>query len=89
MALPRIRDDLVVADFDTELVVLVPSTRRAHLLEPMMALVFDSCRSRHTFEALVGELSSASGESEQEMIRWVTGAVATLERAGVVTRDAG
>lgn len=43
MSLPAIDAAVVVADFDTELVVLVPSRRKAHLLEPMWALLFDSC----------------------------------------------
>ncbi len=44
-ALPGVLAEVEVADFETELVVLVPSRRLAHHLEPVWALVFDSCRA--------------------------------------------
>ena len=60
MRLPAIDESVVVADFDTELVVLVPAERKAHLLEPMWALLFDSCRRGDELDDLVAELADAT-----------------------------
>ena len=84
-SLPTVASDVVVADFGSELVVLVPSRRRAHLLEPIWSLLFDSCRLGHATEDLCAELIRATRWSEEETLQWLNRAVSELERSGVVS----
>ncbi len=88
-ALPDIAPTVVVADFDVELVVLVPERRRAHHLTPMWAVLFDSCRAGHSVERVVDDMSHASGWSEAEVRRWVIEATESFERSGIVVTPAG
>lgn len=76
--LPQVAEGLEVADFETELVVLVPQRRMVHLLEPDAALVFDSCRRGDSTEVLVAELAEASGREPADVAAWVDGALAEL-----------
>jgi hypothetical protein len=81
--LPAIDTSVVVADFDTELVVLVPGRRKAHLLEPMWALLFDSCRSGDAVDDLVSELSTATDDDPAATLTWVEQALAEFARLGI------
>jgi hypothetical protein len=81
--LPAIDESVVVADFDTELVVLVPARRKAHLLEPMWALLFDSCRRGDAVDDLVRELAGVTGDDGAVMFAWVQQALAEFTRLGI------
>jgi hypothetical protein len=81
--LPGVAAEVEVADFDTELVVLVPSRRLAHHLEPMWALVFDSCRRGDDADDLHQELVKATGWTADETSEWIGHAVAQLTALGV------
>ena len=86
MRLPAIDESVVVADFDTELVVLVPAGRKAHLLEPMWALLFDSCRRGDELDDLVAELAGATGDDPAATLAWVEQALAEFDRLRVTSR---
>ena len=85
MRLPAIDESVVVADFDTELVVLVPARRKAHLLEPMWALLFDSCRRGDDVDDLVTELAEATDDDPAATLAWVDLALAEFARLGITT----
>ena len=55
--MPRKRADVMVADFDTELVVLVPDERQAHHLDVGLSLVLDSCDGTTSTAAVVAEVA--------------------------------
>lgn len=84
MTLPVPSSDIVIADFNTELVVLVPNTRRAHHLEPMWAVLFDSCRLGHSRSEVVSDLAEANGWSRPETEDWVRRALGELAGSGIV-----
>jgi hypothetical protein len=81
--LPAIDESVVVADFDTELVVLVPGRRQAHLLEPLWALLFDSCQRGDAVDDLVSELASATDDDPAATLNWVEQALAEFARLGI------
>jgi hypothetical protein len=83
--LPAIDTSVVVADFDTELVVLVPAERKAHLLEPMWALLFDSCRRGDELDDLVAELAGATSVDDDATRAWVEQALAEFERLKITS----
>lgn len=85
--LPQVAEGLEVADFETELVVLVPQRRMVHLLEPDAALVFDSCRRGDSTEVLVAELAEASGREPADVAAWVDGALAELASKQLLAAD--
>lgn len=81
--LPLVRSEVEVADFETELVVLVPSRRRAHLLDPALALVFDSCHRGDDRVDLVAEFKR-SPAAPDDLGGWIDQVLAEFERSGVV-----
>ena len=88
MMLPATSPEVHIADFDTELVVLVPSRRRAHLLEPLVALLFDSCRSGDALGDVVVEVVEATGWDEATTETWLREALGQLEASGIVAPTA-
>ena len=78
--LPSLSPTLQVADFETELVVLVPDRRAVHLLEPDAAVLFDSCRRGHTFDDVVAELSTAADRDPVDVADWVRAALDEFDR---------
>ena len=84
MKLPAICESVVVADFETELVVLVPERRKAHLLEPAWALLFDSCRRGDDGDRLIDEVAAADGGTPAEVESWVQRALTEFSRLGIV-----
>ncbi len=84
MTLPAVSPGIEVADFETELVVLVPDRRRAHLLEPLWALLFDSCQNGHTAERFLGDVAGDVGWDEVAAGSWLDEALAVFEASGVV-----
>jgi hypothetical protein len=76
--LPTKRDDVLIADFDTELVVLVPGERRAHRLDAGLSLVLSACDGETAREALVREVANGTGDDLDATGRWLDNAVHTL-----------
>lgn len=72
------------ADFDTEIVVLVPDRRRAHLLEASLALLFDSCRDGTDGDAFVDDLVGATSWTRERASRWMADALRELASAGAI-----
>jgi hypothetical protein len=87
--LPSRREDVLVADFDTELVVLVPGERRAHRLDAGLSLVLSSCDGETTYAELADEVSAGTGESGESTQEWLDHALATLRDLGVFGQDSG
>jgi PqqD family protein of HPr-rel-A system len=85
--LPAPHPTVAVADFDDELVVLVPSARQAHHLDPAMSVLFDACRRGDTMATLVEELATASGASPEEMAAEVRRALEELLECGLLRSD--
>jgi hypothetical protein len=81
--LPRKRDNVLVADFDTELVVLVTETRRAHRLDSGLSLVLGSCDGTTTRSELVDEIASGTGEARAQTKRWLDDALGQLAELDV------
>lgn len=76
--LPRKRDDLMIAEFDTELVVLVPETRKAHHLDDGLSLVLSSCDGATPTAKLVTEVADGTGEDAAAVARWLVGSISAL-----------
>ena len=73
-----------LADFDTEIVALVPGLRQAVLLEGGHAIVLDSCRREHEIDQVVGEIAHASGNPPSRIELWLDGVLREFARLGVV-----
>lgn len=82
--LPAVSPTLEVADFETELVVLVPDRRAVHLLESDAALLFDSCRRGDPFDAVVAELAAATARDPAGVAEWVRGALDQFASKGLL-----
>jgi cytochrome P450 len=85
--LPAPHPSVAVADFDDELVVLVPSARQAHHLDPAMSLLFDACRHGETMATLVDDLATALGASQEDVAAEIRRAVQELLECGVLRTD--
>lgn len=84
VVMPRKRADVMVADFDTELVVLVPDERRAHHLDVGLSLVLDSCDGATSVAAVVAEVAAATGEAVGAVESWLADTLATLDQLNVL-----
>ncbi len=82
--LPRRRDDVLLADFGTELVVLVPDQRQTHRLDEGLSLVLTSCDGVTPVDALVAEVSAGTGEDPDVTLRWLDECLERLEALGVL-----
>lgn len=85
--LPTLAPDVEIAEFDDELVVLMPGDRRAVHLEAGPALVFDSCRRGHDRASLVEEVSAATGTAPAEATTWVEQTLIELARVGALVPE--
>lgn len=83
--LPALAPDVELADFETEIVALVPGRRRAVLLEGGHAVVLDSCRRRDGIDAVVADISRVSGDDPVQVEGWLDGVLQELARVGVLT----
>jgi hypothetical protein len=82
--LPRKRDDVLVAEFETELVVLVVEQRQAHRLDEGLSLVLSSCDGTTTAADLVAEVSAGTGESAELTAAWLEECLERLRELGVL-----
>jgi hypothetical protein len=76
--MPTRAPDVEVAEIDGELVVLVPSERRAHHLDPLLALVFDACDGVTPLASVVAEIAEATSTSADEVTDRVGRAIQLL-----------
>lgn len=83
-SMPRRRSEALVADFETELVVLVPETRQAHLLDEGLSLVLDSCDGATPTAAVIAEVAAATGEPTDQVERWLADCLDRLADLGVL-----
>lgn len=86
--LPSLAEGVSVADFGTELVVLVGPQRRAHHLDAGLSLVVDSCAAGTNRPALVDEVARATGDRPEQVCVWLDACLAELGSLGIVTADA-
>jgi len=84
--MPRKRDEAMVADFDTELVVLVPEVRKAHLLDEGLSLVLDSCDGVTPTADVIAEVTEATGSDPQQVERWLLDALGKLSALDMLDR---
>jgi hypothetical protein len=82
--LPAKRQEVMVADFDTEMVVLVPEVRRSHHLDEGLSLVLDACDGVTSTAAFVAEVSAETGEPLDRVERWLTDALDQLRGLDIV-----
>jgi hypothetical protein len=82
--MPRKRADVMVADFDTELVVLVPDERQAHHLDVGLSLVLDSCDGMTSTAAVIAEVALGTGTPVDAVESWLAETLATLKRLNVL-----
>lgn len=82
--LPDVAADVEFADFETEIVALVPGVRRAVHLEAGHAIVLDSCRRGDTVDRVVDDITRASGQERSTVETWVGETVRELARLGLV-----
>jgi hypothetical protein len=87
--MPRKRPDVVVADFDTELVVLVPDERVAHHLDEGLSLVLDSCDGTTATATVIAEVALGTGTPVDAVESWLADTLATLARLNVLDGDRG
>jgi hypothetical protein len=85
--MPRKRADVMVADFDTELVVLVPDERQAHHLDVGLSLVLDSCDGATSTAAVVAEVALGTGAPIDAVESWLAETLATLKDLNVLDEE--
>jgi hypothetical protein len=73
----------LVADFDTEVVVLVPDQRKAHRLDAGLSLVFTACDGETSVEDLIEEISAGTQDSVAATEVWLANCLRELEALGV------
>lgn len=76
--MPLKRADVMVAEFDTELVVLVPECRQAHHLDVGLSLVLDSCDGTTSTTDVVHEIAANTPSTTNEVRQWLAACLATL-----------
>lgn len=87
--MPRKRDQVMVADFDTELVVLVPEDRRSHHLDEGLSLVLDACDGMTTTASLVAEVAEATGADTVQVEAWLRDALHQLRQLDILETGSG
>jgi hypothetical protein len=81
--MPRKRDDVMVAEFDSEFVVLVPDVRKAHHLDEGLSLVLESSDGLMLTEALIDEVANGADEDPATVRSWLEASIKQLEVLGV------
>ena len=82
--LPALAPGIAIADFDVEIVALVPDRRRAVHLESGHAIVLDSCRRGDELDHVACEIALATGLDPADAAVWVDRVVQELARLGLV-----
>ena len=84
--MPLKRPDVLTADFETELVVLVPEQRTAHRLDEGLSVVLESCDGVTPTSALVAEVAAGTGEDLGQVEVWLADALMQLAALDVLGR---
>ncbi len=87
--MPRKRDQVMVAEFDTELVVLVPEHKQAHHLDDGLSLVLDSCDGQTPTAEVVAEVADGTGEPVDAVERWLVGSIEVLHNLEMLEAGSG
>lgn len=82
------RADVLVADFDTEIVVLVPDHRKAHRLDAGLSLVFTACDGQTSVSDLIEEIRSGTGDSVAATEAWLADCLRQLDALAVFENPA-
>jgi hypothetical protein len=82
--MPRKRAEVMVADFDTELVVLVPEERRTHHLDEGLSLVLDSCDGVTPTADVVDEIAAGTGATTEAVQSWLKQSLETLDELSML-----
>lgn len=82
--MPAKRPDVLTADFETELVVLVPERRTAHRLDEGLSLVLDACDGTTATADVVAEIVSGTGQDRGAVCRWLDDGLGQLADLGVL-----
>lgn len=82
--LPRRRDEVLVADFDTEMVVLVPEDRLAHRLDSGLSLILASCDGVTRSVDLIAEVVAGTDDDPDAVSVWLANGVAELRRLKIL-----
>ena len=85
--MPRKRDEVMVAEFDTELVVLVPGVRMAHHLDAGLSLVLDSCDGKTPTADVIAEVGQATGDSYETVRTWLRSSLDRLTELDMLTAN--
>jgi hypothetical protein len=84
--MPRKRAEVMVAAFDTELVVLVPDERRTHHLDEGLSLVLDSCDGVTPTADVVTEIAAGTGATTEAVESWLKRSLETLDELTMLER---
>jgi hypothetical protein len=85
--MPGKRDEVMVAEFDTELVVLVPGVRMAHHLDAGLSLVLDSCDGKTPTADVIAEVAEATGNEPEAVSIWLCNALDQLAEREMLTAN--
>jgi hypothetical protein len=85
--MPGKRDEVMVAEFDTELVVLVPGVRMAHHLDAGLSLVLDSCDGKTPTDDVISEVVDATGDSPEAVRAWLRSSLDRLAELDMLTAN--
>ena len=69
--MPAKRPDVLTADFETELVVLVPEQRTVHRLDEGLSLLLDASDGVTPTADFVAEVCAATDQVEADVCRWM------------------
>ncbi len=82
--MPARRSDVMVADYDSELVVLVPGTRLTHHLDVGLSLILDACDGVTVSEDLVNEIATATSSKAAVVRARVLDALRQFESLDII-----
>ena len=86
--MPAKRPDVLTAEFETELVVLVPEQRTAHRLDEGLSLVLDACDGATRSADVVAEIVSGTAQEHAAVCRWLTDGLRQLADLGILNAGA-
>ena len=83
--MPRKRDDVVIAGFEGELVVLVAGSRMAHHLDAGLSLVLDSCDGETPTANVISEVAESTGDDSAAVGKWLKSSIEKLADLDMLT----
>jgi len=82
--MPARRTEVMVADYDTELVVLVPHTRLTHHLDVGLSLILDACDGVTRSQDLIDEIAVATASDSGVVRQRVVEALRQFESLDII-----